>query len=74
MTSSLAYSIEPPRMSDPPTNIRALQAEQVLEVTWPESRVDPFPISCSAANAHAPPAATNGPANGCSTPSRFAPI
>ena len=30
-------------MSDPPTNIRALQAEQVLEVTWPESRVDRFP-------------------------------
>ena len=30
-------------MSDPPTSIRALQAEQVLEVTWPESRVDRFP-------------------------------
>ena len=30
-------------MSDPPTNIRALQAEQVLEVTWPDSRVDRFP-------------------------------
>ena len=30
-------------MSDPPTNIRALQAEQVLEVTWPELRVDRFP-------------------------------
>jgi DUF971 family protein len=29
--------------TDPPTNIRALQAEQVLEVTWPESRVDRFP-------------------------------
>ena len=27
-------------MSDPPTNIRALQAEQVLEVTWPDDRVD----------------------------------
>ena len=27
-------------MSDPPTNVRALQAEQVLELTWPESRVD----------------------------------
>lgn len=27
-------------MSDPPTNIRALQAEQVLEVTWPDARVD----------------------------------
>jgi DUF971 family protein len=27
-------------MSDPPTNIRALQAEQVLEVTWPDLRAD----------------------------------
>ena len=27
-------------MSDPPSNIRALQAEQVLEVTWPDGRVD----------------------------------
>ncbi len=27
-------------MSDPPTNIRALQAEQVLEVTWPDARID----------------------------------
>ena len=27
-------------MSDPPTNIRALQGEQVLEVTWPDDRVD----------------------------------
>jgi DUF971 family protein len=27
-------------VSDPPTNIRALQAEQVLEVTWPDSRAD----------------------------------
>jgi DUF971 family protein len=27
-------------MTDPPTNIRALQAEQVLEVTWPDERVD----------------------------------
>jgi DUF971 family protein len=27
-------------MSDPPTDIRALQAEQVLEVTWPDARVD----------------------------------
>jgi DUF971 family protein len=29
-------------MSDPPTNIRALQAEQVLEVTWPEGHIDRF--------------------------------
>ena len=29
-------------MSDPPTNIRALQAEQILEVTWPEGSVDRF--------------------------------
>jgi len=27
-------------MSDPPTNIRALQADQILELTWPDSRVD----------------------------------
>lgn len=27
-------------MSDPPSNIRALQADQVLEVTWPDERVD----------------------------------
>ncbi len=27
-------------MTDPPSNIRALQAEQVLEVTWPDGRVD----------------------------------
>ena len=27
-------------MNDPPTNIRALQADQVLEVTWPDDRVD----------------------------------
>jgi DUF971 family protein len=27
-------------MSDPPTSIRALQADQVLEVTWPDERVD----------------------------------
>ncbi len=26
-------------MSDPPSNIRALQAEQILEVTWPDGRV-----------------------------------
>jgi DUF971 family protein len=30
-------------MSDPPTNIRALQAEQVLEVTWEAGRVDRIP-------------------------------
>jgi len=30
-------------MSDPPTNIRALQSEQILEVSWPEGRVDRFP-------------------------------
>ena len=27
-------------MTEPPTNIRALQAERVLELTWPDSRVD----------------------------------
>jgi DUF971 family protein len=27
-------------MTDPPTNLRALQADQVLEVTWPDDRVD----------------------------------
>ena len=37
------HAISTLSMSDPPTNIRALQAEQVLEVTWPESRVDRFP-------------------------------
>jgi DUF971 family protein len=30
-------------MTDPPSNIRALQAEQVLEVTWPDGRVDRLP-------------------------------
>src|SRR5262245_28845932 len=30
-------------MIDPPRNIRALQGEQVLEVTWPEGAVDRFP-------------------------------
>ena len=30
-------------MTDPPSNIRALQSEQVLEVTWPDTRVDRFP-------------------------------
>jgi DUF971 family protein len=29
-------------MSDPPTNIRALQADQILEVTWPEGQVNRF--------------------------------
>ncbi len=32
-------------MSDPPTNIRALQANQVLEVAWPGERVDRIPYS-----------------------------
>jgi DUF971 family protein len=27
-------------MTEPPTNIRAFQAEQVLELTWPGGRVD----------------------------------
>jgi DUF971 family protein len=27
-------------MTDPPTNIRALQSEQLLEVTWPDGRID----------------------------------
>jgi DUF971 family protein len=31
------------QMSDPPTNIRALQAEQVLEITWPEGIVNRLP-------------------------------
>ena len=26
-------------MTDPPSNIRALQAEQILEVTWPDGQV-----------------------------------
>ena len=30
-------------MTDAPTNIRALQAERVLELTWPEGRVDRLP-------------------------------
>ncbi len=30
-------------MTDPPTSIRAHQAEQVLEITWPDHRVDRFP-------------------------------
>jgi DUF971 family protein len=29
-------------VSSPPTNIRALQSDQVLEVTWPDARVDRF--------------------------------
>ena len=29
--------------TDPPTNIRALQAEQILEVTWPEVARRPLP-------------------------------
>jgi DUF971 family protein len=27
-------------MTDTPTNIRALQSDQILEVTWPDERVD----------------------------------
>src|SRR3974377_498326 len=30
-------------MPDPPSNIRALQVDQILEVTWPGGRVDRFP-------------------------------
>jgi DUF971 family protein len=30
-------------MIEPPSNIRALQAEQIFEVTWPDKRVDRFP-------------------------------
>ncbi len=30
-------------MIDPPSNIRALQGEQVLEITWPDGRIDRFP-------------------------------
>jgi DUF971 family protein len=30
-------------MIGPPTNIRALQADQILEVTWPDGRVDRLP-------------------------------
>ena len=30
-------------MADPPSNIRALQADQILEVTWPDGRVDRLP-------------------------------
>jgi DUF971 family protein len=30
-------------MIDPPSNIRALQSEQILEVTWPDGQVDRFP-------------------------------
>jgi DUF971 family protein len=30
-------------MTEPPTNVRALQAEQVLEVTWPDNQVDSLP-------------------------------
>jgi DUF971 family protein len=30
-------------MTDPPTNIRAIQSEQILEVTWPNDRVVRFP-------------------------------
>ena len=30
-------------MPDPPTNIRALQAQQTLEITWPEGTVKLLP-------------------------------
>jgi len=30
-------------MTDPPTNIRALQSQQTLEVTWPEGTVNRLP-------------------------------
>jgi len=30
-------------MTDPPSNIRAFQSEQILEVTWPGGHVDRFP-------------------------------
>lgn len=30
-------------MTDPPSNIRAHQSEEILEVTWPDGRVDRFP-------------------------------
>jgi DUF971 family protein len=30
-------------MSDPPSSIRGLQSAQILEVSWPEGRVDRFP-------------------------------
>lgn len=30
-------------MIDPPSNIRAHQADQILEVAWPDGRVDRFP-------------------------------
>jgi DUF971 family protein len=30
-------------MTDPPSNIRALQSEQILEVTWPDTHTDRFP-------------------------------
>jgi DUF971 family protein len=29
-------------MTDPPNNIRALQGEQILEVTWSDDRIDRF--------------------------------
>ena len=30
-------------MTDPPSNIRALQADQTLEVSWPDGRADRLP-------------------------------
>ncbi len=32
-------------MNDPPTTIRALQADQILEVTWLGERIDRIPYS-----------------------------
>ena len=44
MISTLrTYLTEPLHMSDPPTNIRALQAQQTLEITWPEGTVNRLP-------------------------------
>ena len=37
-------------MIDPPSNIRALQAEGVLELTWPDGRSENFDsVECAAA-------------------------
>jgi DUF971 family protein len=30
-------------MTDPPSNIRAIQGQETLEVTWPDGQVDRFP-------------------------------
>ena len=31
---------EPITMTDPPSNIRAFSSDQILELTWPDDRVD----------------------------------